>query len=99
VYRPPRAEARLLLGTQRLHLPGSGCESHAADQWELYSGADRDSGTVALNLAFESAVDKSLSYGEVSREVGKVMAQYREFGASDSEPIRLLDRIISEVFS
>jgi hypothetical protein len=73
--------------------------SITADQWELYDGADREDVASKLSLAFETAVNKGLSYRDVSREVEKTMVLYRDHGASDSESIRMLERMLAEVFS
>ena len=70
-----------------------------ADQWELYDGADREDVAYKLSMAFESAVNKGLSYREVSQEVEKIMVLHQDHGASDSEPIRMLERLLAEVFS
>ncbi len=70
-----------------------------ADQWQLFT-ASRDCSRVAalLNIAFEDAVNGGGSLEQVRAAVEAVMREYRDYGATDSEPRHTLDVLIEQVF-
>lgn len=81
-----------------------------ADQWELYrdvevaafgkDGAEtyRQCAAGALNVALSAAVNNGDDRYEVERKVYQVMRDYRQYGATDTEPRALLAQALDQIF-
>ena len=68
------------------------------DDWDLFNMRDSNLAAKVLNETFEQAVNTGLNRRETEIEMHKVMGQYKDFGAYDSEPIRVLDRLLEKVY-
>lgn len=69
------------------------------DDWDLYchiEGADIVAST--LSEMFCMCVNDGAERAEVERQMHKTMNKYREWGAYDSEPIRVLDTLLDKVY-
>lgn len=81
-----------------------------ADQWELYrdvevaafgkAGAEtyRQAAAAALNCSLSAAVNSGYSREDVRRMVYQTMYTYRQYGATDTEPMALLNQALNEIF-
>lgn len=69
------------------------------DDWDLYNMRDSDLIAKILNKTFEEAVNTGLDRRETEIKMHKVMGQYSNYGAYDSEPVRALDRLLEKVYS
>lgn len=70
-----------------------------ADEWDLYTDMDGvEDVAKSLNETFTQSVNIGMSRSEVESAVGKKMIDYREFGAADSEPERVLEYLLRKVF-
>jgi hypothetical protein len=70
-----------------------------ANRWELY--ADKpgaEAAAKAINAAFCAAVAANDSFAGALRAMDLVMVQYRDFGASDSEPLYHLEKLLEDVY-
>jgi len=73
--------------------------NYNADDWDLYTETPNvELAALALNRCFEESVNKGLSRSEVESAMGRKMTEYRHFGASDSEPYYVLDRLLDKTF-
>jgi hypothetical protein len=73
--------------------------SLTADDWDLYTDhRDADLVANALNVAFNSTVNAGHPREFVSKEMQRIMYAYRTVGATDSEPLRVLDTMLDIVF-
>jgi hypothetical protein len=72
--------------------------SFTEDWWELYE--HRDSHLIAniLNQNLEKMVNGGATEEETRQHMGKLMKQYSQYGTNDSEPWRLLDRALEEIY-
>ena len=68
------------------------------DYWELYD--HRDSHLIAsiLNRTLEDSVNYGATEEETRKTMGRIMQKYSEYGTNDSEPWRLLDRALAEIY-
>ena len=69
-----------------------------ADDWELYDTPNRDDVARDLNLRIASAINKAKSADEASSLSEKILRQWSDAGAYDSEPMYHLERIMSLAF-
>lgn len=73
--------------------------NYSADDWDLYTSVDSvELAALALNRCFEESVNGGLARGEVERAMHRKMMEFRHFGASDSEPYYVLDRLLDKTF-
>ncbi len=72
-----------------------------AEDWELYTDMDQvDLAANALNAILESEINSGKSRSEVESAMSKFMMNttIRNFGAADTEPMRVLDIILNNVY-
>lgn len=70
-----------------------------ADDWELFTDRTGVSNVAhRLNWEIVTAVNEGCSREETRKRVGAIMDQNDAYGASDSEPRRRLEEILSRVF-
>jgi hypothetical protein len=73
--------------------------NYDADDWDLFTSVPNvELAALALNRAFEEAVNSGKTRAEVTRIMDRQMDQYSHFGARDSEPIWVLDRLLDKTF-
>lgn len=64
--------------------------------WQLYSSVSGvDSITQLINCNVERILNEAKEPAEAMREAGKVMRRYADYGACDSEPLGVLERLIA----
>lgn len=70
-----------------------------AEDWQLYCDQE-ESEEVAekLNKRLEFLVNNGFSAEDVHRNMWRMMNEYSNFGASDSEPIRFLNNILNKIY-
>lgn len=71
----------------------------SADQWELYTSS-MDCREVAdkLNRMLTELLNGNIPRHEVEKNMLVYMDRFAEYGAADSEPMRLLERVLEEAF-
>lgn len=73
--------------------------SHTAEDWDLFTEEPGvDIAASALNRAFEDAVNTGKDRDTTRRLMGNVMGNYSQYGARDTEPERVLSRLLDKVF-
>lgn len=74
----------------------------SADDWCLYSGErfdlSRDNVAQNLNEMISFCINNSSSPIEVWKAIEKRITPFSQYGATDSEAVRLIDRIVTTVF-
>jgi hypothetical protein len=72
----------------------------SASQWDLYTSA-MDCNEVArkLNSVLTELLNLGIPREEVEKKMCAYMDRFAEYGACDSEPMHLLDRVLDEVFN
>lgn len=72
----------------------------SAAQWDLYTSS-MDCGEVAgkLNRMLTELLNAGIPREEVEKNMFVYMDRFDEYGAADSEPQRLLERVLDEVFN
>lgn len=72
---------------------------YSADEWDLFTDMDGvEDVAKSLNETFSQCVNIGMSRDEVESAVYKKMREYKQFGASDSEPERVLYYLLEKVF-
>ena len=72
----------------------------SADEWELFTDSmDCTVAAETLNSTFNRLVNAGHTRRQVQNEMVRVMDEFSEYGASDSEPYYVLDYILREVFN
>ena len=73
--------------------------SLSADDWELYTNKKGVEEVAAdLNRTIEKAVNRGDCYLDVYQQATQLMHVHDEYGAEDSEPMRVLELILSKVY-
>lgn len=73
--------------------------SLTAKDWDLFDdmyGADL--AAKGLNVALENAVNSGMGANDAVKAVSRVMESLAKYGATDSEPHRVLDRLINYIY-
>jgi len=71
-----------------------------ADDWDLYGNKGRDTAAKHLNQALEAAVNmEGSSPSSVWRAMNTAMNEFIHLGACDSEPNRMVDDILAEIYT
>lgn len=66
-----------------------------ADQWQLYSTMTGvDAVATMINRGLEKALNESANAGEAYAKASRILGLYSDFGATDSEPSFVLDKLI-----
>jgi len=69
------------------------------EQWDLFTHSmDTTKAAEALNNAVEENVNNGLSREEVEVAVEKIMDQYAQYGARDTEPRAVLNQLLDELY-
>ena len=69
------------------------------EQWELYaSSMDCAAAAEALNRAAEKAIGSSANAWEALKKLHMTMQKYHRFGACDSEPLWVAEKLCNEAF-
>lgn len=68
-----------------------------ADDWDLYDSPGRNDAAIEINEAFQDGVAASMSPKELQSYVFKVMKKHEDLGATDSEPLYMLEWLIKEL--
>jgi hypothetical protein len=68
------------------------------DYWELYDHRDAHLIANILNRTLEDSVNYGATEEETRKTMGRIMQKYSEYGTNDSEPWRLLDRALAEIY-
>lgn len=67
--------------------------------WDLYEGVNgKEAVAFRMNTRLAELVNRGEPRDRVESEMLKLMDFYSSNGASDSEPVRLLERILDEVY-
>jgi hypothetical protein len=66
--------------------------------WQLYDMPDVSIVASDLNMTLKRAVNDGKTKLEVNWIMTKLMSVYRGFGATDSEPMYFLERVLNEIF-
>lgn len=83
----------------KLHIFKSVKLDYDADEWDLYTDMDGVEDVAKnLNETFVQSVNSGMSRDEVESAVYKKMREYKQFGASDSEPGHVLEYLLRKVF-
>jgi len=70
-----------------------------AEDWDLYSTKDGVEGAAdRLNAELERCVNEGMGIDDTSRIMIKTMEYEREFGATDSEPVRVLEDLLDLIY-
>lgn len=69
-----------------------------AEDWELYDEQGADDAAKALNQTFMDSVNAGKDRREVESDMQKVMHQYADLGADDSEPYYHLQDLLDRAF-
>lgn len=77
--------------------------SLTAEDWDLYmnmseSNLQIDAVARTLNEVFENSVNSGLGVDDTIRRVNNMMRSMSVYGADDSEPHRVLDRLINYIY-
>jgi hypothetical protein len=73
--------------------------NYTADDWELFtSEPGAEAAAMALNAKFEELVNNGGDRDTVRKGMSKLMAQYSDLGAQDSEPVWFLHDLLDKVF-
>lgn len=71
----------------------------SADDWDLYTREPGVEGVAAsLNIRFNECVNMNMTRQETVAAMDKEMRLYRAWGASDSEPLYVLEQLLNEVY-
>ena len=76
--------------------------SLTAEDWEIYRDpevGDFERAAKMMNIRLAIIINNSSSCSEARRECGELLHSYREFGATDSEPRRVLEQILDQFFT
>ena len=70
-----------------------------ADQWELYTcSMDCSDAALQLNAGMTGILNSGLGLSQSMRDAYHLLSQFRRYGATDSEPIRVAERLIEKAF-
>jgi hypothetical protein len=70
-----------------------------ADQWQLYRSVDGvEKAAHALNKGIEKVLNEAMSPGQGYEAACAVMRNFRKYGACDTEPMAVLNRLHSMRF-
>lgn len=74
-----------------------------AEDWDLYTNSSFSSETMnvvaeSLNIELANLVNKNNSRYEVELGMSRLMSQFSKYGANDSEPHQLLERVLDAIF-
>lgn len=73
--------------------------SLTADEWGLYKEQGREIIARELNHGVADAINNNKGdMRSALREADRILNCYRAYGATDSEPLAVLDRIFNEVY-
>lgn len=68
-------------------------------EWDLYTKElAAPVAAFALNQVIEDSFNAGLTRSETTQKTFRVMDAYRRVGANDSEPNRVLERILNEIY-
>lgn len=70
-----------------------------SSQWDLFTDIEGVDGAASqLNKAFKAYVNLNYKEHYIRNEMQKLMDSHSKFGASDSEPMWMLELLLKEVF-
>lgn len=67
-----------------------------ADEWQLYDVPGKGDAARALNKAFIKAVNDGDTAYAIRKKMHKLMDSMDAYGASDSEPLQMLEILITQ---
>lgn len=66
-----------------------------AQDWQLFtSKAGADKAAYAMNVQLEPVINEAKNFSEALTKGAGVLANFREFGSTDSEPYAVLEQLL-----
>lgn len=68
------------------------------EDWHLYDVKDADIAAISLNAGAEEAINTSVDRMQAYHRLSRLIWNFREYGAADSEGYAIVDALLNKAF-